>query len=320
MNYPLQLPLATHRSALMGVAMLMVLVYHYGIWVANYLSIGNVGYVGVDLFLLLSAYGLTCSRSQEVAATWRVYVRRRFVRLWPLFALTTLCTTLIGWGMAATQVPLWPQLCTTLALRLTTLAYYLPQWATPTDWYLNALPLFYLLLPVAYPWVQRRPWALLAAVSLCVSLVLVGYACIAAEPMHWRYECALARVPIFVWGMVLAMRRCDARCYWGVAAALAVVVAPVLFGYTRFLSHSLCVPLCLPALLWGVERLPRWGYRALAVLGHYTLPCYCANLVIEALMPAVDGMGQRTLLYVGGQVLLTLVFIRLSQLKRVVSK
>lgn len=298
--------LATHRSALMGLAILMVVVYHYGIWIANYFGPLNVGYVGVDLFLLLSAYGLTrsvvaCGGVSKVS--WLGYWRKRWVRIGPLFVLTTLVTTLITYH----TLP-WGAWCGTLALRLTTLAYYWPQHATPTDWYLTSLPLFYALIPLLYGVVRRRPWGVLGGVVAFTSLVVMGYWAVMGEAMHWRYDCVVSRVPLFVLGMCLALHRVAPWAYW-IGATMAVMVAPLWFTSARFLSLSLCVPLVLPIVLWGLERLPRSVYGGLTTLGGYTLSAYCANLVLEAALPFVEGLLLRTAVYVVGQVLLTGLFV-----------
>lgn len=307
-----RMPLSQHRTALMGLAMLLVLIYHYGIWVANYLSWLNVGYVGVDVFLLLSAYGLTHSLRQHEASTaqglsWRKYWQARFWRVWPLFALTGLVTLAVA-SDAPSTIDAWLGVA---GLRVTTLAYYVPHVATPTDWYLSSLPLFYLLVPLLYGCAKRRPWYTLG-IALALSIIaLVGYWCYAGEPLHWRYQCAVARVPIFVLGMVLAWHKPSGRVY-GWAALGAAMLSPMLFEATRFLSHSLLVPLGLPLVLWLLDRLPQKGYQALALMGRHTLAIYCANLVVEALLPYVEGLALRTATCLVGQLVLTLPLVAVA--------
>ncbi|MDO4714748.1 MAG: acyltransferase family protein [Bacteroidales bacterium] len=306
------MPLSQHRTALMGLAMLMVLIYHYSIWVANYLSWLNVGYMGVDIFLLLSAYGLVSSLRQregdaQVYVSWPKYWHTRAWRIWPLFGITSVIALLVM-ADAPHGVGEW---LTAVVLRMTTLAYYFPNTAIPTDWYLSSLPLFYLLVPLLYGSVRRKPWHVLGVTFTLSSLLLVGYWLYTGNPLHWRYQCAVARVPIFVMGMVLAWHQPSRRLY-GCIALGAAILSPMFFEPTRFLSHSLLVPLLLPLAIWLLEALPKRGYNALSLLGHYTLAAYCANLVVEALMPHIVEVELRTATYIIGQVILTLCFIAIN--------
>lgn len=306
------MPLSQHRTALMGLAMLLVLIYHYGIWVANYLSWLNVGYMGVDIFLLLSAYGLMYGLRQRKAQThvsWRKYWYTRVWRVWPLFGITSVIALLVA-ADAPRGVGEW---LTAAVLRMTTLAYYFPHTATPTDWYLSSLPLFYLLVPLLYGHVRRKPWHVLGGAFVLSTLLLIGYWHYTGSPLHWRYQCAVARVPIFVLGMVLAWHEPSKHVY-GCIALGAAIVSPMLFEATRFLSHSLLVPLALPIMLWLLKRIPQMGYNSLSLLGRYTLAAYCANLVLEALLPHIVGLGLRTATYIVGQIALTLCFIAINGL------
>lgn len=78
--------LSKYRSALMGVAILWVMLYHIlakgGILIIT--QILEVGYGGVDIFLFLSGFGLFFSLSNK-GTTLPQYYRKRFLRILPEF-------------------------------------------------------------------------------------------------------------------------------------------------------------------------------------------------------------------------------------------
>ena len=81
--------LSRYRGELMGVAMLVVMLFHVGgnrhetIW----LCMGRCGNVGVDMFLFLSGIGLWYSLSSRpwggVRSRLSTFYRRRLLRIYP---------------------------------------------------------------------------------------------------------------------------------------------------------------------------------------------------------------------------------------------
>lgn len=82
-------------EGLRGIAVLLVVLYHAGVtWLPG-------GFVGVDVFFVLSGYLITRMLLEELQATGRVnlvaFYARRARRLIPAAALTILVTVAIGW-------------------------------------------------------------------------------------------------------------------------------------------------------------------------------------------------------------------------------
>ena len=120
-----------NRNSVLAIALIMVVVYHF-----PYNPIGrfNIGYMGVDIFLFYSGYGICKSLLKNKIAT---FYKNRLKRIFPMFAVLTLC-------MAALKGTLND--ISLLLQQITTLAFYVnPDYAT--DWYLSSLFLFYLLSP-----------------------------------------------------------------------------------------------------------------------------------------------------------------------------
>lgn len=74
--------LSKYRTQLMGLAMLLILIFHTGIDVKSVnviRSIKDIGDVGVDIFLLLSGIGLYFSYSKNNDKKYCVLVKNRLV-------------------------------------------------------------------------------------------------------------------------------------------------------------------------------------------------------------------------------------------------
>ena len=81
-----------NRPLLMGVAMIMVIVYHFFCWVYNPIGPFNIGYVGVDIFLFLSGLGLSNSYKKNSITQ---FYKNRIKRIYPIYLISVLTTYLI---------------------------------------------------------------------------------------------------------------------------------------------------------------------------------------------------------------------------------
>src|SRR3546814_14984278 len=82
-----------HLTGLRAVAALMVLSMHldqiYGNVLARYLAPIDQGYLGVDVFFVLSGFILSHVYAAEISArTYGVFLWRRFARLYPIHLAT----------------------------------------------------------------------------------------------------------------------------------------------------------------------------------------------------------------------------------------
>ena len=81
------------RQWWMGFSMIWIILFH--LWtleggVKNYVEINffdfffSKGYLGVDIFFFLSAYGCACSFSNN---SWKRFYKNRILRLFPVYAI-----------------------------------------------------------------------------------------------------------------------------------------------------------------------------------------------------------------------------------------
>lgn len=90
-------------QGLRGIAVLAVLVYHSGLALPG-------GFVGVDMFFVISGFVITASLLSEYANSGTISIKkfyqRRFTRLFPALALVVVVTTILA---SFTLSPLGPQ-------------------------------------------------------------------------------------------------------------------------------------------------------------------------------------------------------------------
>ena len=124
-----------NRTETMGIAMLMVLLYHLkGTWFYP-------GFLGVDIFLFLSAYGL--SRSYKTN-TLGIFYKRRLNRVVPLYIL-------MGVGISLVYCLFYHHSLTWLDVlcNITSLNYW-GLGGSVAEWYLSFLLILYLLYPILH--------------------------------------------------------------------------------------------------------------------------------------------------------------------------
>lgn len=289
--------LSRYRGELMGLAMLGVMLFHayeLELTALPLRALRQMGFAGVDIFLLLSGMGICCSlRRREGEPAGRYYLRR-CRRLLPAFWLVVglYSVALALAGRIGPGVILW---------NLSTLSYW---WNIPGgfNWYISAIVALYLLAPLYYRLFRRcrqKELLTLAVYVVCYVLYRLTWS---AGLLHLLDF--LLRVPDFAMGFLLASyleegRQLNGRhrIIWGGAALCGVAVAcawvkqPVAAPLCLAVSLAL-VPACL--VLGGLlDRLPgRWLHAFLRVVGDSSLEIYLLNVIItrefDLLAPWLD--------------------------------
>jgi peptidoglycan/LPS O-acetylase OafA/YrhL len=122
-------------DGLRGIAAFGVMLFHFNLFFLPQAQLPFVGraYLAVDLFFLLSGFVMAHVYGHLLAASWRAhwthYVRARFARIYPLFAITTLAMMVV---LALTHMPLASVSFSGRSLALQPLL--LQQWASGLNW------------------------------------------------------------------------------------------------------------------------------------------------------------------------------------------
>jgi peptidoglycan/LPS O-acetylase OafA/YrhL len=141
-------------DGLRGVAVLLVLLYHH-----HYL---NAGWLGVDLFFVLSGYLITSilRRTRTDVFFWRSFWIKRFSRILPPFLLLLMVTSLLRFGLS------WKQALAYFLSFGDVLAYLRPTFEPLRPlWSLAIEEHFYMFWPFAVRLLPRRS---LGFILLCL--------------------------------------------------------------------------------------------------------------------------------------------------------
>lgn len=273
-----------YRGALMGFAMVWVLFFHtfYLTLETPWLKdLQELGFLGVDIFIFLSAMGLSLSWSRK-KQSYGAYLKRRLVRVLPLYWLVT--------GLYGLFLRLTGQVSIKTVLWTMSTMFYWFDKPSYFNWYIPGLLFFYLLAPACTALLTRvkyKGW-------------LVAWLSVLAFPLfHFaefhgleRLVDVIGRIPIFLIGTLAGIYIAQGRkltpkrlWLWAALPFLVPVIKPLIVPY--YLPSAMafafgCVAVCL--LLSGlVAVLPKgenWGLDlGLGQLGQCSLEIYLLNVV-----------------------------------------
>ena len=227
-----------HRSALMGLAMILVFLHHArsekfgfmptGFWDDFFMYIS----LSVDTFLFVSAYGLCYSLKKN---TIKRFYLNRFKRILPTWWVVLFALHIMGLFVGS-KFPdgsfVYPHSIVDMFYWYTGLGYFFN--TCFYEWYIPTLLVFYILIPLIY----RLPRnGVLLMVLLSVPLVLL-YKWSGILPYLSR---SVTRIPIFLLG-VLFFKDLEQNKY-----NLFFVTCLILFVYTLAFSFFWKVPFVVQA-------------------------------------------------------------------------
>lgn len=264
------LSLLKNRNEAMGVAMIMVLLYHlYGSWFYP-------GFLGVDIFLFLSAYGLC--RSLELNSLSDFYIHR-IQRIMPLYFLMGAIVSFIYVYNYNAQLTWWDVLC-----NLTSLNYW-GGGGNVSEWYLSFLLLIYLLFPFLF-WGCRLVSGSSMGGVILIAIILTFVLLLLTKDLKWYYETAIGRIPIFMMGILcypFSVKSSELAKKCTLIFTLAFIWVIVLFSFGKIETYVLLymlAPLCLNLVGLLLRNDNKAFKKILSVVGKYSLEIYVANVIV----------------------------------------
>lgn len=280
-----------NKLQLSGIAILMVILCHTGI------SVFYPGFMGVDVFFFLSGYYL-CNSYKRHSIT--DFYKRRYKRIIPMFLILAIVMSLIN-NYTHKGITTWE-----LIWNITTISYYIPS-LNFVDWYLSSLFAFYLIFPILYKLMSSK-WNLLFLLAILLSTFIVFL----FFNIHWRYECAIGRLPIYCMGILTYNQiQNKERLYKPFIFAIIsiiLLIPALMLHYKNKINTYYLFYLIAPIFIILLNKLNnKIQYnknidRCLQFLGKYSLPIYVANIIALNSYYFI-GIGHRALL----TILLTLI-------------
>lgn len=289
-----------------AIAVVVVILYHAGN-LRFPIRWARGGYIGVDIFFVLSGYVITflLIRRQPtvpVVVRYRTFMWARFRRLYPALIATLVCVlgaVGVGWhptpAQHLTNVALW---CGIAAVQLTAFAFAMDvsrQLVTGATWTLSCEWLFYAVWPFALFAIAQRRRAWLITTAIAVAIYVAAFA---IPPRVW-WVLPPARMAEILVGASLALRVASVKPASETAAGrrraagysligLAVIIywtAVVQWGPDYYAYRQLgCIAVVLAtvALLAGGLHSPlvaaALSARPLAAVGRGSYSLYLVHL------------------------------------------
>lgn len=297
----------TNRTLYMGVAMIMVILYHSIVACpeSTIFKVFYLGYLGVDIFLLLSGYGLSNSYSKNSISE---FYRHRVVRLLPLFLLLTFTATIICGVFGKYDISI-----TTFIYNMTSLSF----WGIGghfVEWYLCTLILLCLLFPVIYRVVTSYNYG-----GYFLDILIVIVLLLLTLPLSWYYKCAIGRIPIFCVGILLYSKGIDEQ------KILRAFFEGSILAFVLFLLHRIetfvVVYMMAPFIIFSVAVIVKKldvkfnSFRKpIEFIGTLTLEIYVANGIVCYIMRGICIPHIQWLFYILLQVIISLFVIYINKL------
>lgn len=265
------------------------------------------GFLGVDIFLLLSGYGLSNSFSKNKLGT---FYQHRVVRIAPLFLLMMLAITIIDVLIGQKSFTVF-----NLIANITTLSYLgLGGWFI--EWYLCVLLYLCVLFPLFYKLLSavRSDWG----GDLFYSIIVVTIV-ILTVPLEWYYKCAIGRIPIFCAGIMLYQKKINViqiiRAYTiGLTIAVALFLLHKVETFCVMYMLAPFAMLIISRCCHGFETELNSFRKRIETIGAYTLEIYVANVIVLKLVHDFAYEGLKLPVYFVLQVILSFVIIRINKM------
>lgn len=181
--------LSKNRTFIMGCAMIAIMLFHQSFFRGNLFvtAFHLFGHWGVDIFLLISGFGVVNSLRKN---TTKQYYKNRINRIVPACLFVGLCKCIlmqVGFVNFAAYNDNYFLILTELAL-----------------WYIYAIVIYYTVAPYIYKLLVRyKHWVVL---GVCLFVFAISYIPFGASSIYLinRIGWVIERLPAFVFGMYIA--------------------------------------------------------------------------------------------------------------------
>ena len=301
--------LISHRQYFMGIAIILIILSHLlsACKEIHLLWLFYPGFVGVDIFLFLSGYGLCNSWEKNTAKEFYV---RRLRRILPMFLLFQLYVC-VNQYITETDTSWFDAFC-----NLTTLSFW-GFGGKCCEWYLSFLLYLYLLFPVLY-YITRKGGMLLL-VSLLMGVLAMQY--LADWP--WNIDAAFPRIPIFTAGILCYLARNKKHrflvmsIYFAIAAILVTCMF-IMHKAEKYQIVYMCAPMIMFALSVASKKITEAKnsiYRMFLYCGNISLEMYVANMITLSILATYTlPTYTRLVTYIASQILLTLILVQINKI------
>ena len=279
--------LSRYRGELMGIATLMVVMFHIGVQrTSPFFGLHRIGNSGVDIFMLVSGIGMWYSWTKSTNPSTMQFFKRRYARIYPVWIIVALAF----YGMDYLTVRQRSTSLVDLAGDvLLNWGYWLN--ADYSFWYIPAIMMLYIFTPAYLRLIIRHP------VYRWLPVLAMVWSCVVqwVPPVHGavgHVEAFWSRIPIFLLGINLGQAVKENRTIEGGGVWMPVVTFVFTLGvsiyleqfyygrYPLFIERMIYIPMVISGALVVVSLLnhaPGWLNWSLAYVGTLSLEVYLVH-------------------------------------------
>ena len=257
----------------MGIAIIWIVLYHFGI---NFPILGRLigsGFVGVDIFIFLSGFGLFYSLSKG-GFQWGKYIHKRVIRIFPAYFIVGIFLSVFCYNDNFLEY-LWK--CSTLGF-WTNGNYY--------DWFIPSLLALYVLYPILYfSFLQKEDTR--SQIYLIILCLFLSYLCVIFFSFidNWHFL-LIYRIPIFIFGSLVAyyIKRNKTNSYFLYPALIGIILFTILIFINHsdiryyYFSLTFLTPLIIVLFISFCKKVSI-ANRCFAIIGGCTLEIYLVHLI-----------------------------------------
>ena len=183
--------ISTYRSELMGWAIVWIMMLHFTFTQIKPLGfLAQYGFAGVDIFMLVSGFGLFFSLEKNSHIIQ--FYKKRFLRIFPTYYILGIFASIL----------LYHDNPIAYLFRYTTIGFWTG--GIYGDWYIPSIVFLYILTPFIKKLYDRNLFAII--ISICSLCLIASYILVADNyiPKSDPHFFLLYRIPSFLFGMTCA--------------------------------------------------------------------------------------------------------------------
>lgn len=274
--------ISKHRTALMGIATLMIIACHApasGVALPKVINrVLGLGNYGVDIFLFLS--GIGCYFSLSETKSWARYFKKRYVRIGIPYLLITIPFVIVFLLLGEFSLG-------DAILSLTTFDYWIEHKGA---WFVALLIPLYFASPVLFKVLTGKKsfWKFVLIIVCIVGLCNINVENFCFGDVVGNIQTAFQRVPSYLIGMLLGKYCKEGRRIRPIYLIISIIVGVILYVVCCFLiGNSFVEWLVIPSLIIIFAKLLDYFptlHIILNPLGKISLESYLTNIYINHLL------------------------------------
>lgn len=277
--------ISKYRTQLMGIAILWVMFFHSYLDVSAYPLLNIIkqtGYVGVDIFMFVSGFGIYYSLSKN--SSLKTYYKNRILRILPYYI-----PIVAIYSLSLYSLNIWD--IGTVIRNILTINFWVEKNIIKLyDWYIPSILAIYALSPLFYKLFKKNK-------NITSISVIIFFYALSLTGIHYKshldlfhIQLLILRIPTYIAGFWIAdyiknnpnTKLSTPKIVFAISALIigtTTLTYLSLFHFTTYMTYSLFfMPIVVPPLCllycYIFSLLPKYRFPILTLCGTYSLTLF----------------------------------------------